>query len=291
MHESLEKAVQSAVLKKNILDSSLLQYIVRASLAGVFIGLAIVLCFKIGDSFNVVQSPATTLMSGIFFGIALILIVYGGGELFTGNTMFFTISTLKKETQIRDLIKNWVFCFGGNAIGAVLFALVFSRTGIFDQLASNHLLFEVVNKKMYLPVDQLFVRAIFCNWLVCLAIWIPMRLKGDAAKLIAIILLVFTFFASGYEHSIANLSLFSLALSIAHPTSITLQGALYNILPVTLGNILGGGLFVGAVYYYLAKGETLAAKKQAEALASDVVEDHTKKETQPELTPELLLQK
>ncbi|MFD2617789.1 formate/nitrite transporter family protein [Terrilactibacillus laevilacticus] len=285
MHESIEKAVQSAVFKKNILDSSILQYIIRASLAGVFIGLAIVLCFKIGDSFNIVHSPATTLMSGIFFGIALILIIYGGGELFTGNTMFFTISTLKKETQIRDLIRNWVFCFGGNAIGAILFALVFSRTGIFDQLAPNHLLFEVVNRKMHLPIDQLFFRAIFCNWLVCLAIWIPMQLKSDAAKLMAIILLVFTFFASGYEHSIANLSLFSLALSIAHPASITLQGALYNIIPVTLGNILGGGLFVGAVYYYLSKGEMLAAKKQAEPSASNVVE----KETQPELTPELLL--
>lgn len=98
---------------------------------------------------------------------------------------------------------------------------------------------------------QLFIKGILCNWLVCLAIFIPMQMKEDVAKVISMILIVFIFFASGYEHSIANFVLFSLALAVPHPTTIDLAGVIHNILPVTFGNIVGGALFMGALYTYL----------------------------------------
>ncbi|MFH3675560.1 formate/nitrite transporter family protein, partial [Acinetobacter baumannii] len=90
-----------------------------------------------------------------------------------------------------------------------------------------------------------------CNWLVCLACFLPSQVKGDTAKIMIMMLLVFTFFLSGYEHSIANLSLFALSLVSPHPETISFAGAIHNLIPVTIGNIIGGSVFVGMVYHYL----------------------------------------
>ncbi|RYL99223.1 transporter [Sporolactobacillus sp. THM7-7] len=253
MHEAINQVINGALFKKKMIEESVFHYLVRAAMAGIFVGFAIVLCFRVGESFHAADSPWTLPMSGIFFGLALILIIYGGAELFTGNTMFFTVSTLSGATTVKDLLKNWGLCYLGNLLGAAFFAFLFAQTGIFSGLPADHLLFAVVGHKMDAPIAALFVRGILCNWLVCLAIWIPMQMKSDGAKVIAIILIVFTFFASGFEHSIANLSLFGLALAAPHPDTIALSGAVYNLIPVTLGNIVGGGFFVGTLYYYLAK--------------------------------------
>lgn len=249
--EAVQKCKESALKKRAILDRSLVQYMMRAALAGVYIGFALVLCFRVGEFFREANSPATYLVSGIFFGIALVLIMYGEAELFTGNTMYFTISTLQKETTIKDMLRNWLACYTGNLLGAVFFAFLISQSGVFDHISQDHLLFLVAEKKIHATTMQLFFKGILCNWLVCLAIFIPMQMKEDMAKVFSMILIVFIFFASGYEHSIANLGLFSLALALPHPAAIDLAGVIHNIIPVTLGNIVGGALFMGALYTYL----------------------------------------
>lgn len=99
LEQGIADAIKLAQKKKQILDINPIQYFVRALLAGIYIGFIIVLCFKLGDFFHVVNSPATYLSASLFFGIALILIIYGGAELFTGNTMYFTISTLRKKQR------------------------------------------------------------------------------------------------------------------------------------------------------------------------------------------------
>lgn len=282
MQQAIDQVVRSALFKKRMIDQSMFHYVVRAMMAGVYIGFAIVLCFKVGESFNAADSPATPVMSGIFFGLALVLIIYGGAELFTGNTMFYAVSTLKGETTPVDLLKNWGLCYLGNLIGAVFFALLFAQTGIFSNIPDDHLLFSVVSGKMDASIAALFVRGIFCNWLVCLAIWIPMQMKGDAAKLVAILLIVFTFFASGFEHSIANLSLFGLALAVDHPETVTLAGAVWNLIPVTLGNIVGGGFFVGTLYYYLT---AMAGKQKAASRAGQPAAVQAVRRESVEATP------
>lgn len=250
--EAVQKCKELALKKRTILEQSLIQYIIRAAMAGVYIGFALVLCFRIGEYFRVANSPATYLVSGIFFGIALVLIMYGGAELFTGNTMYFTISTLQQQTTVKDLVQNWITCYIGNILGAIFFAFLISQSGIFDDVSKDHLLFVVAEKKLHATTMQLFFKGILCNWLVCLAIFIPMQMKEDMAKIFSMILIVFIFFASGYEHSIANFVLFSLALAIPHPATIDLAGVIHNIFPVTLGNIVGGALFMGAIYTYLS---------------------------------------
>ncbi|MFX3623027.1 MAG: formate/nitrite transporter family protein [Ectobacillus sp.] len=265
MEQGMEYLVQLALKKKKMLDSNPKQYMLRAALAGIYIGFIIVVSFKLGEFFRVANSPATFLVSALYFGTALVLIIYGGAELFTGNTMYFTVATMRKQTTIRDTLRNWVACYFGNMLGALFFAGLFYATGIFGHIGKDHLLNYVVEYKMNATITQLFFKGLLCNWLVCLACFLPTQVKGDGAKISVMILLVFAFFLSGYEHSIANLSLFSLALLSPHPDTITLTGALYNLIPVTIGNIVGGSVFVGMLYQYLSLSKPVAEENNAAA--------------------------
>ncbi|ABS21361.1 formate/nitrite transporter family protein [Bacillus cytotoxicus] len=260
LEHGLTYVVKLAQKKKEMLDTNLMQYFIRAALAGVYIGFIIVLCFKLGNFFSIENSPATYLAASMFFGIALVLIIYGGAELFTGNTMYFTVSTLRNKTTISDTFRNWITCYAGNLAGALFFALLFYATGIFETIDHEHLMNKVVEIKMGTPTIQLFFKGILCNWLVCLACFLPSQVKGDTAKILVMMFLVFTFFLSGYEHSIANLSLFALSLLSPHSDTISFAGAIHNLIPVTLGNIIGGSVFVGMVYHYLTSGTKKAGK-------------------------------
>lgn len=249
---ALDLVIELAKKKKGYLETSLLQYLIRAALSGVYIGFGIMMSYRLGESFYDAHSPATSLISSIFFGLALVLIIYGGSELFTGNTMTFTISTLKKETTWKDTFENWIACYTGNLLGAIGFALLVMLSGLFSTSENSQYLMYVASHKMELSTTELFFRAVLCNWLVCLAVWIPLNMQGDGAKTSAMLLLVFAFVASGFEHSVANMVTFSISLAVSHPESISLMGALHNLIPVTIGNIVGGGFFVGFLYVYLS---------------------------------------
>ncbi|WP_226659121.1 formate/nitrite transporter family protein [Pseudalkalibacillus hwajinpoensis] len=249
--ETIEKICESAVSKRDLLSTSMPHYLLRAMLAGAYIGFALVLSFTVGQFFYEVHSPATYVMTALFFGIAFILIVYGGGELFTSNTMYLTISSMKKATSWKDTLLVWVTCYGGNFLGILLFTLLLYFSGVFQTIRADHLLLTVAEKKMTLPTSYLFFRAIFANWLVCLAVWLPLRVKGDTARMLIMMLLVFTFFTSGYEHSIANLAVFLISFTSPHSEVINLAGFFHNLIPVTLGNIVGGGFFVGVLFFFL----------------------------------------
>ncbi|MCM2532022.1 formate/nitrite transporter family protein [Neobacillus pocheonensis] len=250
--QPMEQVIELALKKKKILNDSFVRYLMRAALSGIYIGFGIMLSFRLGEGFFEIHSPVASIMTSIFFGIALILIIYGGSELFTGNTMYFTMSTLNKATSWKDTMQNWFACYLGNLIGAVFFALLVMSSGLFSSLESSQLLMATAAHKMDGTTFELFFRAILCNWVVCLAVWLPMHVKGDMAKITVMMLLVFAFVASGFEHSIANMVTFSIALSVPHPVTITLIGAIHNLIPVTIGNIIGGGLFVGGMYVYLS---------------------------------------
>jgi len=257
----IDQAVNTALKKRAYLNESKTKYMLRSALAGVYIGFGIMVSYRLGEYFYDLHSPGTPIVSSIFFGLALVLILYGGAELFTSNTMMLTISSLKRATSWMDTVKNWIVCYTGNFLGAVFFAVIILLSGLFSSPEKSQYMMETVNLKMNTPVYQLFFRAILCNWLVCLAVWIPLHIKGDGAKIGVTLLLVFAFVVSGYEHSIANMVLFSIALLIPHPETISLASGLFNLVPVTIGNIIGGAFFVGTIYIYLNS-------KPAEALSS-----------------------
>ncbi|MFS0726595.1 formate/nitrite transporter family protein [Paenibacillus sp. 1P07SE] len=250
---NVEGIIESAVKKRDAMNASLSRYMVSALMSGAYVGLGIVLIFSIGAPLLAAQSPYQTMLMGMSFGLALTLVIFAGSELFTGNNMFFTISTLAGRTTARDTLKNWGLVFLGNLLGAVLLSLLIVASGLFKTAAPEHILFVVSAKKMSAPVVELFFRGILCNWLVCLAIWMSARTKEDIAKLVLIWWCLFAFIASGYEHSVANMTLLSLAwLLPGHPETITLAGWLHNMIPVTLGNIVGGAVFVGMAYWYVS---------------------------------------
>ncbi|NGZ75758.1 formate/nitrite transporter family protein [Saccharibacillus alkalitolerans] len=251
--ESVKSVVEAAVKKRDFMDKHPLRYFVSAMLAGAFVGLGIILIFSLGAPLAAIKSPFQPLVMGASFGIALTLVIFAGSELFTGNNMFFTASTLAGRTSVKDLGKNWTLVFLGNLAGAIVLSLLVLGTGLFKGIAPEHLIFAAAAKKMSLPVMELFFRGILCNWLVCLAIWMASRTTNDAAKIMLIWWCLFAFIASGYEHSVANMTLLSTALLLpGHPATITIAGWLHNMIPVTLGNIVGGAFFMAAAYWFIS---------------------------------------
>ncbi|WP_275582690.1 formate/nitrite transporter family protein [Shouchella xiaoxiensis] len=253
-----------ALKKKKLLGASKSAFLFSAMLAGAYVGIAVVLVYIIGDP--IVQSfPALTpLVMGLAFGVALLLVIYAGSDLFTGSVLYYTISTLNKKTTIKDTLVNWSWTYGGNLLGALFIAILIYLAGIFNGITENHYLFYMAEEKMTGGAMELFFKGIFCNWLVCLAIWTPMRLKNEMAKLFVVFIIIFAFFASGYEHSVANMGLFHLAL-LHNPgiETISMAGYFANMIPVTVGNIIGGSVFVGMAYYYISK------KSELDSLTND----------------------
>lgn len=226
--EALEGLRNKAIKSTRMLQMRPLEYLVRAMLAGIFIGFAIIFTLKAINGLYMAESPVATLVGGLTFGVALVLIVYGGAELFTGNTMYFTTATMRGYTTKMDTMKVWLICLIGNGLGGLAFALLFSQTGIIQELGMNNWLFSVSETKIHHTTWEIFTRAIFCNWMVCLAIFIPKNMKNELAQIMMMMVLVAVFFASGFDHVIANMALFSIALVVPHPDTITFAGAMHK---------------------------------------------------------------
>src|SRR5690625_890466 len=251
--KALNKVEQLALKRLHVFQESSFIYLLRAMLASMFIGFGVIVAFKTGNFFYVEQSPFAYPMAAVTFGAAIILISYGGGDLFTGDTFYYTYAGLRKKMRWSDVGKLWTYSYVGNIIGALAFAALIYATGLFDDVMVNGFLLDVAKSKTELPTSELFFRAILCNWLVCLAFFVPMSIKGDGAKLFTMMLFVFCFFISGYEHSIANMCTFAVSLVINQPDSVTIGGIIHNLIPVTIGNLIGGGIFMAWMYYYANK--------------------------------------
>ncbi|MFD1988401.1 formate/nitrite transporter family protein [Paenibacillus nicotianae] len=251
--QSLRQVEKLALEKNRIYKQSKLRYLSRSMLASMFIGFGVIVAFKTGNFFYAVESPMAYPMAALTFGAAIILISYGGGDLFTGDTFYYSYAAIRRKLKWLDVIRMWITSYFGNILGACAFALLIFLTGLYADHSVNAFLLNVVQHKMEAPTMQLFFRAILCNWLVCLAFFIPMGLKGDGAKLFAMMLFVFCFFISGYEHSIANMCTFAIALVVDHPSTINFAGVVHNLIPVTLGNLIGGAIFMSTMYYYVNK--------------------------------------
>lgn len=238
--------------KTELLKQSPMAFVVGALMAGAYVGTGIILIFSIAGTID----PAwQKLVMGASFGVALSLVVFAGAELFTGHTMYMVFGRLCGTTSFSDLLKIWLTSWWCNFIGSVLLALVFYAGGGGAVLNEGaNLLFKVASYKMNAPALELLARGALCNWLVCLALWIAARTNNDAAKAIMIFWCLFAFIASGYEHSVANMTLLSIALLADHPETIHVTGMAHNLLWVTAGNIIGGSVFMG-LGYWLASGK------------------------------------
>lgn len=257
MHnETLEKLTIAAKNKINLLNSSKLKYMVSSAFAGLYVGIGILLIFTIGGLLTSANSPMTKIMMGVSFAIALSLVVMTGSELFTGNNMVMTAGTLNKGTSTKDMLKVWGYSYVGNLLGSLLVAGLFVGSGLVNKGAVMEFFATTSAAKASLPVMDLFFRGVLCNILVCVAVMCSFRTNDDTAKLIIIFMCLFAFITSGFEHSVANMTIFGVALFSSAIKGATIMGAIYNLCIVTLGNIVGGALVMGVGAYILGKKDS-----------------------------------
>lgn len=265
--ENVNDAVQTGVSKVNNFKNNPLGYLIASMLAGIYVGLGIILIFSIGAPFAKLDHPAVKLIMGASFGVALTLVVFAGSELFTGNVMFLTFSILKKKIRIFDLIAVWVVSWIGNLIGSISLAWLAVSAG-----SINHALpffGHIAVTKMTATPWALVGRGLLCNLLVCLALWTSGRVKSEVAKLILIFWCLFAFIGSGFEHSIANMTLIAIGI-FGHTTeSIGWSGYFYNLFWVTIGNILGGAVVLAGAYSLISKEKSV--NKQERAIAKSKI--------------------
>lgn len=243
----------SAQAKLQLLNSNPIGYFISSMLAGGYVGLAIMLIYTVGGLLS--GSSATKIVMGISFGISLSLVIMAGSELFTGNTFVMSMGIFKKTVTVKDAIRVWVVCYLGNWVGSIIVATLFYFSGL-NEGSTGTFVASVSATKMNIPLTPLFLRAILCNILVCLATWSSYRLKSESGKLIMIFWCLYAFITSSYEHSIANMTLLTVGLYAPLEAAISFGGYLYNIIVVSLGNMVGGILFLSLPYYIISKDKT-----------------------------------
>ena len=262
-NNDIEKLSCMAEKKIKDMNDSPSRYGAMSALAGAYLGFGIVLIFSVGAPLAGTQfAPFMKLIMGASFGVALSLVIFSGSELFTGNNMIFAVGKLKNRVSFHAIFKLFALCFVGNLLGSVFFAWLVVQGGSLSAEAQA-LIVKVAGAKMVLGASEAFFRGILCNWLVCLAVWIANRNGDETAKLIMIFWCLFAFIGSGYEHSIANQSLMSLALFVSHGPEVSLTGFFHNQVFVTLGNIVGGGVMVGMAYVF-SSAEPISQNKKAQ---------------------------
>jgi len=230
------------------------QVLMLAILAGAFIALG-------GAFYTLVITGSelgygiTRFLGGIAFSLGLILVIVGGAELFTGNNLIVMAWASRKVTH-RQLLRNWIIVYIGNFIGALSTAALISLSGVLSMSdgAVAETAIYIANAKLALSWQEAFFRAILCNTLVCLAVWLCFAARGVSGKILAIIFPISGFVALGFEHSVANMYFIPVAFFEGAET-ISISGFAANLSIVTGGNILGGSALVALVYWliYLRK--------------------------------------
>lgn len=265
--ETVDLAARAAATKARMLARSPGGYLVQSMLAGVYVGFGIILIFSIGAPLAAAGSPAVKAVMGASFAVALALVIFAGSELFTGNNMVMTIGALSGTATWSQTLKIWLASYAGNFAGSLLLAAAIVASGLAGKAPTRDFILTAAAAKMSAPTGELFIRGLLCNVLVCLAVWMGMRAKEESARLTLIFWCLFAFIGAGFEHSVANMTLLGTALFMPHdPAKISWLGFLHNLAPVSLGNVLGGALVVGAAYHYVARGQArLAAADEGAA--------------------------
>ena len=221
---------------------------VLALLAGAFIAFGAMLFTLIITGSDLGFGP-TRFLGGIGFSLGLILVVVAGAELFTGNNLI-VMAWADGKVSTPSLLRNWSIVFVGNLIGGFAMAVMADLSGAFSMNAGavGTTAIAIAEAKIALPPLEAFVRGILCNALVCLAVWLCFAAHSVTDKILAIVFPIAAFVALGFEHSIANAYLIP-AGYLAGADSVDLTGFIANMIPVTVGNIVGGSVGVALVYW------------------------------------------
>jgi formate transporter len=244
-------------------ETPLLPLLVLSLMAGAFISFGAmyytVVMTHPSDAYG-----AAKMLGGIAFSLGFILVVIAGAELFTGNNLI-VMAWAQKKVSTKRLLSNWTLVYIANALGALVSVYLVYRSGFLTEAhhAVGATALKIGLAKASLSTNEAFVRGVFCNSLVCLASWMVYASRSVTDKVFAVIFPISAFVAMGFEHCIANMFMIPLAMIAAQDPDIivasglsvdalaplSLSGLIHNIIPVTLGNILGGAVMVAMAYY------------------------------------------
>lgn len=241
--------IEEAGVKKATLPA--VPLLTLSVLAGAFIALGAAAFTAVLAGTTPGFGPAR-LLGGITFATGLILVVVAGAELFTGNTLI-VMARVDGRVTTSALLRNWAYAFAGNLIGALSVVLLMYLSGLMAG-PKGDLARSIAEAKVALGPMEAFTRGILCNMLVCLAVWVSFAARGVDGKILGIVFPISAFVLLGYEHSIANM--YFIPLGWALGANVSLAGFLGNLVPVTLGNIVGGAGGVALTYWlaYRPKG-------------------------------------
>jgi formate transporter len=255
----------SAVVKSN---SSWAKLVVYGVLGGSFISLGALLAAFIGGGLPGIATanPAVVkLMSAAVFPIGLIMIVIGGAQLFTSDCAVLPYGVLSKKVTWQKMLSVWAIIYLSNFVGALLIAYLFAfKAELLTAEPWKSALHQLAVAKTSATFVKVFIKGIGANWLVCMAVWMSFASKDVTGKILAMWFPVMCFVALGFEHSIANM--FTIPAAIFTGASVGIQEFFIgNLLPSTLGNIIGGAVFTALPYWYLfSTGDGRKAVVQSE---------------------------
>ena len=268
--ETLEVLMNGAKAKA---DMPLKKMIIFGIFAGAFIAFAGAGANM--GSFNLLADPETfglgTILSGTIFSAGLMLVVLGGAELFTGNTTM-TAAVIDRRIKLSSMLKNWIIVYICNFIGGVLVAFMVYYTGAFNtgEGMLGAVTVKIAAGKVNMPFGAALVSGIMCNWLVCMAVWLSSGAQTTVGKILSIFFPIWLFVTAGFEHSVANMffipagifasgsEVFTALSGIGSDalSNLTWTGMMINnLLPVTIGNIIGGAICVASGYYAALKSD------------------------------------
>lgn len=245
-----------------------LSLFVLAILAGAFIALGGMFATTAIAGADDIPWGLSRLLAGLVFSLGLILVIVGGAELFTGNTLM-VMAWAAGKIRLIEMLRAWLIVYVGNFIGAGATALLVLLSGQYlgggGKVGAEAL--QLADAKATLPMDRALFLGILCNVLVCLAVWLCFGARTTGDKILAIVFPISAFVAAGFEHSVANMYFIPLGIMIKawapdafwtqigtsqlDLASVNLIGLIRNLVPVTIGNIVGGGFLVGSVYWFV----------------------------------------
>ena len=279
--EIAEYTIEAGVKKATTPNKKVLA---SAFLAGAYIAFGAL--GSVGAAYNLLANPETyglgKMVAGLMFPAGLMFVLIAGADLFTGNILI-TLAALKKRVTWSQTFKNWALVWIGNLIGGALVAWLVSLSGVFDWSAGLYGGVIVKNAigKLGFSWGAAIASGILCNWIVCATVWMTYGAKDVTGKILAGFFGVFLFVCTGYEHCVANMGYFfagifaksnPVYLEAAHKTAeeaakLNITSIFtHNLIPVTIGNILGGAIFVAGVYYFIfvnKKDDAISEKKTA----------------------------
>lgn len=232
---------------------SLYRMAILSMMAGAFVSMGGILSIAVGYGFPEITAAnpgLQKLLSGIMFPVGLFLIVLFGGELFTGNNAVLIPACSHRHYGPFTVLKNWITVWCFNFAGALVFTYLFVYlSGLTSNEPYKSAIITIAQNKAALPLIPAICKGIAANWCVCLAVWLCLMVNSLPAKMIACWVPVGAFVVLGYEHCIANM--FFIPAGMLEGADVTVGEMFHNLIPVTIGNIIGGAMLVGMLFNHL----------------------------------------